>query len=315
MYLPDGTFGGSYSGGIAGAGLGQLGGGGLGEGGGTRSALFGLNTFGALGVFPRLTNLTVLDMQQSLSPRSALTLSGGYNITHFTQNTGGFLIDSHQTSAQAGYDYTINRRNKIALVYGYQHFQFPTAAGLSFNTQLAQVIYGYQLTGRMNLLLGAGPQFTDLGGTTVGRTLKVSVSARASLQYKFPRTSLMVSYHRYDTAAAGFFAGATSDVARFSITRPLSRRWVAAAHLGYTHNTRIQTASVGVHAGTYQAGYAGLRLNRLFTRNLHGFLFYEFNELGFDPSFCTTSSPCNRITNRNVAGIGIAWHPRPIRLD
>ena len=314
-YLPDGTFGGSFGGGLAGGGLGGIGGGGLGSAGGERFSFFGSNSFGAIGVFPRLMNLTSLDLQQSMSPRSAFTLSGGYNIVHFTQSTGGLLIDSHQTSAQAGYNYTINRRNKIALVYGFQHFQFPTASGLSFSTHIVQILYGYQITGRTSLLFGAGPQFTDLASPTSGRTLKLSASARASLQYKFPRTTMTIAYDRFNSAASGFFAGATTDVARLSVSRPLSRRWVGSAHIGYAHNKRLQTAFVGVHAGTYQSGFGSLRLNRIFSRSLHGFLFYEFNELAFDSGLCTSSSPCNRITNRNVAGIGISWHPHPIRLD
>jgi hypothetical protein len=312
-YLPDGTFGGSFAGGVGGN-LGGLGGG-LGSSGGERLTSFGGNNFGAVGVFPRLMNLTTVDVQQSLSPRSAFTLTGGYNILHFTQSTGGLLIDSHQTSAQAGYNYALNRRNKIALLYGFQHLQFPTASGLSFSTHVAQFLYGYQMTGRMDLLVGAGPQFTELASPTVGRTLKLSASGRVSLRYKFPRASLVMSYSRYNSAANGFFAGATTDLARLSISRPLSRRWNASVHIGYTHNKRLQAASTGVNAGTYQSGYAGLRVGRTFSRTLEGFVLYDYNVLAFDRSFCTAGGPCSRISNRSMAGVGLFWHPHPIRLD
>lgn len=315
-YLPDGTFGGGFgeAGALGGTGLGGVGGG-LGGGSGNRFTFFGGNTFGALGAFPRVNNLSVLDLAQSLSPRSSFTLAGGYNFMHFTKSTGGLLIDSRSTTGQAGYDYTINRRNKVALIYGYQHFQFPSANGLSFVTQVAQVLYGYQLTGRMDLLVGAGPQFTHLSSTTGGSTLKLSASGRASLRYKFSRASLTMSYDRYNSVASGFFAGARTDMARLTYQRPLGRRWSATAHAGYEHNRRLQAATVAVNASSFQTGFAGLRIGRVFSRSLQGFVFYDFNDLDIAKDFCGAALSCNRTSIRHVAGLGLTWHPHAIRLD
>lgn len=316
-YLPDGTFGGSFggAGGLAGTGLGEVGAGGLGGAGGNRFTFFGANTFGGLGAIPRVTNLAILDLQQSVSPRSAFTLAGGYGLMHFTQSTGGLLLDSRQTTGQAGYDYSINRRNKLALIYGYQHFQFPTAGGAAFATHVAQVLYGYQITGRMDVLVGAGPQLTRLSSVTAGSTLKLSASGRASLRYKFPRTSLIMSYDRYNSVAAGFFAGGLTDTARFTAVRPFGRRWTGSAHVGYSHSKRFQNISVGVNASSFQAGFAGVRVTRTFTRSLQGFVLYNFNELAFDRSFCGSALTCSRTSTRNILGVGLTWHARPIRLD
>jgi hypothetical protein len=316
-YLPDGTFGGTFAGagGLGGTGLGGTGVVGLGGASGERFTFFGANTFGSIGTVPRVDNLAVVDLQQLLTQRSAFTLSAGYNIVHFTQASGGLLIDSRATTAQAGYDHTINRRNKIALVYGFQHFQFPTVGGFTFVSHVTQFLYGYQVTGRMDLLLGAGPQLTRLSSPATGNTLKLSTSARASLRYRFPRTSLMMSYDRYNSSAAGLFAGATTDMARFTVTRPLGRRWSTSAYIGYTHYTRLQNVPVGIQAGSYQTGFAGPRVSRTFSRTLEGFLFYQFNDLVVDRSFCGTSEACSRISIRHVIGLGLMWHPRPIRLD
>ncbi len=314
-YLPDGSFGGSF--GEAGA-LGTLGafaGGGLGGANGGRFSFFGANTFGALGDVPRFQNLAAADLQQQLSPRSAFTLAAGYNLIHFTRSTGGLLIDSRQSTAQAGYNYSINRRNQIAFIYGFQHFQFPVLGASTFVTHVVQVLYSHQITGRMYLLLGAGPQFTHFSSATVGNTLKLSATGRASLRYRFPRASLMMSYARFDSAAAGFFAGASTDLAQFSVERPLARRWLANVHAGYTHNKRLQVAALGVNAGSFQAGFAGMRLSHPFTRSLQGFVFYDFNDLALSRDFCGVGRSCNRTSIRHMAGIGLSWHPRAIRLD
>lgn len=319
-YLPDGTFGGGFGGGGGltgggGTGIGAGGFGGFGGSTGERFGLFGANSFGAVGAFPRVTNLTILDLQQGLSPRSAVTLAGGYNLTHFTQDTEGLLIDSHGIFAQAGYNRTLNRRNQIALVYGFQHFQFPQAGGLGFTTNVAQFVYGHQISGRMDLLLGAGPQFTRLSSVTGGTTLKLSASARASLRYRFTRSTLSFVYDRFNTAAAGFYAGATTDTARLSFERPIQRRWTVGGQLGYEHQQRLQSANVGVNAGSYQAGFASVRMSRVLSRSLNAHVFYSFNELALDQSFCGPVQQCSRISNRNIVGAGLAWHPHAIRLD
>lgn len=329
-YLPEGAFGNSSFGGVGGLGLGGtgggLGGGGLGDGGlgggglgggsfGSRFNFFGSGLFGTLGTTPRFSNLSVVDLQESLSPRSTFTLAGGYNFVHFTQNTGGLLLDSQQATAQAGYDYALNRRNTLAVAYGYQHFRFPSVGGGTFYTHVVHFLYGHQISGRMDLVLGAGPQLAHLSSPVRGTSSRVAASGRASLRYRFPKTSLALSYDRFESAGSGFFAGATSDVVHFSVHRPMGRRWDILGDLGYSHSKREQQITTGVNARTFQYGYAGGRLDRMMSRSVRAFVFYQFNDLAFDRSFCGTAINCSHTSTRHVAGIGLTWHPRAIRLD
>ena len=312
-YLPEGTFGGGSFGGVGG--VGGLGGG-VGAGtGGAGFTFFGSGTFGTLGTFPRLMNLSVLDIQQSLSPRSNLTLAGGYNIVHFTQSTGGLLLDNRQITGQAGYNYALSRRNSLAVAYGYQHFHFPTVGGGGFETHVVHFLFGHQISGRMDLQLGAGPQVTRLSSPIVGSSTRVSASARVSLRYKFPRTSLSLNYTRLDSAGSGFFAGAESDVVRLTLTRPFGRRWEGSTDAGFSHNKRLQIQTVGVNANSYNDVYAGARLNRILTRTINGFLFYQFNDLNFSSNVCGPGGICNHLATRNVIGLGLSWQPHPIRID
>jgi len=210
----------------------------------------------------------------------------------------------------------------------------------------------------MDLLLGAGPQITLIGSacsildvlagiphcsiTPSGQLLgsipntKLGVAAQARLRYKFTKTSLDLSYQRFETSGSGLFLGSQSDIVRLTASRPLSRVWGAFTDIGYAHNDRLQNLSQaqsatcvlpgqanpsnlppcpGADASTYSYGFVGVGLHRAFGREFHGFVSYQFNELAFDHSYCVPSLPCSRISNRNVVTFGLDWTPRPIRID
>jgi hypothetical protein len=255
-----------------------------------------------------------------------------------------------------GYNRILTSHSQIALVYGYQGFDF-SVLGTAFHSHVIQGMYGHRISGRMDLLLGAGPQITFidtqsavcsnptvpaflcvlLGDTLVPLTIKntkLGVAAQARLSYKFPRTSLGLTYQRFETNGAGLFAGAQSDIVRLTASRPLSRVWSSFADIGYSHNSRVQPLSStqdaqcatlvsegkistcpANDASSYSYGFIGAGVHRAFGRNFHGYASYQFNELSFDQSFCIGSTQCSRISNRNVVTFGLDWTPRPIRID
>jgi len=346
-YLPEGNFGGSY-GSLGSQGISSLG-----------NSAFGLFANGAalgtLGLAPRIMNVSVADISENLTPKSAITVAGGYAFTHFygSDFAGTTFIGSSQTSAQVGYNRILTSHTQIALVYGYQGFDF-SVLGTAFHSHVIQGLYGHRITGRMDLLLGAGPQITlidtqsavcsdptipaffclspdTLVPVTIKNT-KLGVAAQARLRYKFPKTSLDLWYQRFETSGAGLFTGTQSDIVRLTAFRPLSRVWTAFADIGYSHNSRVQplteqqltecstpppgnaTACPANDATSYSYGFIGAGVHRAFGRSFHGYASYQFNELSFDQSFCG-NGPCNRISNRNVVTFGLDWTPRPIRID
>jgi hypothetical protein len=318
-YLPEGSFGfGAY--GESGAynlGLGGIGyvGGTLGQGLG---GLFGLGEFGSLGQAPRIDNLAVADVVQSLSARSSVTVAGGYEIVHFTGNAAGF-IDSNQITAQVGYDYQLSRRSQVALVYGFQDFQYPNIPGSSFSTQVVNALYGYRISGRMDFLVGAGPQFTFINNSLLfgGSSDRVTVSARAALRYRFPRTLIGIYFDRYDSSGSGYFAGAVSDVVRFSVSRPLTRLWTGTADIGYAYSSALQPRLAGPlpsSTNSFQYVYAGAAVHRPLGRHFAVFCSYQFNDIWFNGTSCNEGGVCGSAP-RNVVAVGLDWHPHPIRLD
>jgi hypothetical protein len=256
-YLPEGNFGGAY---------GSEGSQGISSLGNTAFGMFfGGSGLGTLGLAPRVMNVSLGDVSQNLTPKSTVTAAGGYAFTHFYGNdaeTGGPFIGTSQISVQTGYDRLVTAHTQLALVYGYQDFNF-SVIGTAFHSDVVQVMYGHRISGRMDFLGAVGPQvtlvdtqsavcsnstipllFCTLGGgtlipTTVKNT-KIGAAGQARLRYKLPRTSLDLWYQRFETSGSGLFAGAESDVARLSAEHPLSRVWSLFADIGYSRNARIQ---------------------------------------------------------------------------
>jgi len=347
-YLPEGNFGAAYGS------LGSVGIGGLSSSG--FSSFQGGGGLGAFGLTPRILNVSLAEVSENLNPKSAVTATAGYAFTHFYGNdvNGTSFIGSSQVSAQGGYNRILTPHTQIAVAYGYQGFDF-SVTGAAFHTHVVQGMYGHRISGRLDLLLGAGPQLvlTDtqsqvcsdptippqycvaFGGTLMpitSRNRRVGVAAQARLRYRLSKNNLDLRYERFATSGGGVFAGAQTDLVRFDVEHPLSRVWTLMTNLGYSHNIRLQpltqqqiqgctsfqnpqNACPANDATTYNSGFAGAALHRYFSRQWHGFVSYQFNELAFDHSFCVSGVPCNRISNRQVVTLGLDWTPRPIRID
>jgi hypothetical protein len=308
-YQPEGTFGSTYGGvGTAGASLGP------------ESVFFGGTALGDLGQTPRIMNLALADFTENLTPRSSVTAAVGYGIIHFLQNDavlGNPFIGSGQFSAEVGYDRLLGRHDQGAIVWGFQGFNFSN--GEKFHSNVVQLMWGHRISGRMDFLIGAGPQFTELNFEGV-EDLRISAAGKASLRYMFPKLYLDLSYSHYITSGSGFFGGAESDIVRLSANRPITRTWSGFTDIGYSRNSRELPLTClgcfGLEANVYKYGFAGAGVRRNFGREFRVFASYQFNYLSLDSSYCGSDGlPCNRISQRHVGTIGLDWTPRPIRID
>lgn len=334
-YLPEGAFGyGAYGGSGALGGVGGLGGGGggitgVGLGGGTGALLGGGGQLGSLGQSPRISNVSIADITQAISPRSSVTLGGSFGLVHFISGTDSTIVNgttvtflnSQQAGGQAGYNYQINRSDQVGLLYAYQSFHFPTNVAGDFRTHVFHILYGHRISGKMDLVLGGGPQVTTINQPATSITpatsnSNISASGQALLRYRFTLTNLTASYNRYNSSGSGFYGGAKTNLFRLTANRPFGRNWSGTADVGYTTNSRIlPQATGGVGGQSFNYWYFGGSLHRQFGREFSAFVSYTFNNLGFDSTFCGNAPSCNRTSRRQVALFGLDWTPHPIRLD
>lgn len=337
-YLPEGSFGfNSYGGaaafgssvgnGVSGSGAGAGLGGGL--GGGSVGAV----SYGSILYQPRIDNSAVVDIVQGLSPRSTVTLAGGFSLAHYldlsSQQFG--VINSQETDGQIGYNHLLSRRDQIGVDYGYQEIHFPRAGSGSVSAHVWRGLYGHRVTGKLNLTLAGGPQYVIVNNppvvlptkpplvVPVPATKAIAANGSATFSYTVSsRTSAQLMYQRYVTPGSGFFAGANTNAARISIGHLFGRHWTTMTDVGYSHNSNLQksntTSTSGVHSRSYQFWYAGTSLQRQLGPNFSAFVSYQFNDMGIGS--CTgTGAVCGLTTTRHTGQIGINWHPRPIRLD
>jgi hypothetical protein len=340
-YLPEGSFGlgsfggfGSFSSALGGSGISGVGAGsGLGGGltGGTPTGIFGGGQFGSFTLQPRIDNLSIVDIVQGLSPRSSVTLGGGYNFTDYLDKSKSPfpIINSTQTTAQAGYAYLISRKSQIALVGAFQEFHFPRAGAGNIKVYVANVVYGHRITGRLNLVIGGGPQVVTIGnallnlnGTLVPLPAKTSVDGNGHVTLSYTvssRTTTSVLYHHYVTPGSGFYAGAKTDAVRSTLAHRFTRNWSAIADGGYSHHTALQSSliTVGINSHSYQYWYAGGSLHRQLGRYFDAFATYQYDRFGSGgcSSSAGSQTVCGQTRNRHTGVVGIVWHPRPIRLD
>jgi len=267
-----------------------------------------------------LANLSLAELTQSLTTRSSVTVAGAYGISDYWGNSPNF-IDSAQFSALANYGYRLTPRSEIGVVYGYRSFHFPEKDAGNISTNVAQFDYSRIFSRRLQMQVGAGPEFSRiitplsaLGKEVNYVTNQVNVSAFGSLAYRLRRATMALSYDRLVTNGAGLFAGANTNLAEFSLSRRLLTSWQATVDAGYVGLTRIDQSVSLIPGDSYQYGFAGAAIRRRFGRfNL--LASYQYNDESVDTYFCQANHPCNHLVQRNVVLFGIYWHSRPIHLD
>ena len=311
-YVPDGTFQLGTYGGVPGFGLATGGASIGGLGGGVPGATVGNGQLGSIGNIPRLANTALIDVVQATGPRSAVTFAGGYSNAHFYDPTH-FLVNSDQVTAEGGYSHLINRHDQVGAVYAFQLLQFPQATGGQIYINTFNLRWSHSITGRLSIIAGAGPQYTQLqvGGNVDRR----SASGRFQIHYKWPRASMALTYEKFTSEGSGFFAGSDTQAVRLGYRRPVGRTWDFYADLGYSHNKRLQAlVGIGVPASSYDEGSAGFVFRKHIGRTYDVFGSYRFSEVAFDAPFCLEGS-CGRLDQRHSASVGVEWHPTPTRID
>lgn len=315
-YLPDGSFAVGTYGGVPGLGL-ATGSGGSMTGGGVLpgSQQWGNGQLGSVGNIPRLANTAILDFVQALNPVSAITVAGGFSNAHF-YDPSKTLIDSDQVTVEGGYTHLLSRHDQIGAVYAFQLFQFPESTGGQIYNDVVNLRWSHTISGRMSLIAGAGPQYTEV--ERGGYASNWSLSARVQLRYRLAHSSMVASYEKYTSAGSGFFAGASTQAARFGYQHPLGRTWDFMGNLGYSNNARLQNSTLGAAPATgYNEGSVQAIVRKHLGRTYDFFAAYRFSEVGFNaaPDLPDCTGACGKIAQRQVGTIGVEWHPAPTRIE
>jgi hypothetical protein len=284
-YLPESSFGFNGLGLTTGYGLGP---GGLGGPIGSLNPVFDSSQSILTGRARRISNISVGEVQYSISPRSRFIVTGDYGLLHFLDN--GF-IDNQSVIGRAGYDYKLTSKDTIGVNYGYTRFTFSGTSTVSQN-HVAQLAFGRKITGRLAMQLSAGPEISMFEDVKGNQSTVVSWSAGGSLRYQRERTGLSLTYLHATNGGAGLFTGARSDEAQVAVDRKFTRRFSGTANAGYAHNSNLSQALVAPvltpNSFKFDSWYGGALLNEKLARWISLFFNYHYQSQRSNHTVCIT---------------------------
>lgn len=278
--------------------------------GGPLSSILGPNQTIPTIIVPRLSNTAVAQIEYKLSPRASWTASGSYGTLDFL---GVHYINSTETQFQTGYNYSLNPRSSIALIYRFDDFRF-TEFAQSIENHMMQLAYERHVTGRLNWHVAAGPSLVMLRGPLTGYGNIVSWAVDGSLSYKMDRATLRFSYDHVVTGGSGILLGANTGLVQATMERNLSPRWQGSASLGYAANASLIPSGANSQSQDYNSWYAVVRLDHQFRPGTTLFLSYEAQVQALNSAACATPN-CGASSIAHELSVGFNFGLRPISLQ
>jgi hypothetical protein len=257
-----------------------------------------------------ITNNVLGEVDYLMSPRSSISMSGSFDILHFT----GFGTDSHDERAQIGFNHQLGKRDTLGLSYAANLTQYSDKAIPGFITHSFNLSYGHRITGRLALQLSGGPQLINGNDFVPGTGLGVSWNAQAGLVYHTARSSFGLTYWRYSNAGEGVFNGASTQAVSGSITHQLARTLTASINGGYARNTNLINLIGLAPEEVINTEYGGVQVSHPLGHTASIYFNYMIqNQSGNVPILCS-GAVCTGDALRHVFGAGFSWTPRPFLI-
>lgn len=277
-----------------------------------------------------LANSSMAQLNIFLTPRSSITLAGGYDLLHFFGND---LLDSGALTFQGGYNYRASEHNTVGAFYAYTGLRYSNS-NESIDVHSLEASFGRQVTGKLAFQVAAGPEFElfqtpasvagSSGGTTGTGSSNSSTSnlgwtLTAAASYRRERTDFGLTYLHGVTSGSGVFAGAVSDTATGSLTRQMSKTFSSGIVAGYSRNTGVDTGLTGVTTVTTVSGsslaydywFAGANFARPLSETFALTFSYQLQYQTANTTFCVGPT-CGSSVVRNLISVGLSWHERPL---
>jgi hypothetical protein len=256
----------------------------------------------------------VAQLNTSLSPRSSVTLVGGYSLLRYFDSS---LLNYDDISAQVGYNYLLTPRGTIAVIYHFDQLRYGTSTS-TIENHTVQVSYAHRITGKLALQGAVGPEisfFPDsllAGGIATSSTAHAYWSMNAALTYQQgQRTSLGVAYSHGVSGGSGVFLGAQSDQLSGSLNRRLSGVASLGFTGGYARNRSLTSAGVTSSSQVYDYWFGGANFTRPVYRTWNLSLAYQLQYQESNQSFCITPQ-CGTSYTAHVVSLGLNWNGRAI---
>lgn len=271
----------------------------------------------------RVSNSSIAEVEYDLSPRSAITVSGLYDLLHFFD--AGY-IDNHDYLGRVGYDIGVSPKNTVAFYAqsGRSYYNLFSTAGAgpggagtppipSNTTEYgAGIGFSRRLTGRMAFQIQGGPDLEVLSPKSISNTPNHWIyDVAISVSYEFQRSVVSASYFHGPTVGAGVYAGSSSHVLTGGYTRRFTHFLSANLNAGYTRNNALATATG--FSSQFSNWFFGASVNRQLGRSMDFTIDYGAQKQTAG-GVCPVAN-CLLAPARQIFGFALAWHPRPIAVE
>lgn len=256
----------------------------------------------------RISNTSAVEAHYQLTPRSTITASASYGMMLFPESS---LQDHRHMVLGFSQGYLLNRTDTIYGSYRFSRFSFQGSPAVE--SHAPGLGWGRRLSRRMFLNVSGGPDVQVFRGAGQSRSVRISWSARADLDYAFQRSGLAIRYYHYTTGGSGVLQGANSDVVSANYWRRLGRTWQTSLNGGYARNRGLQALS-GLSNPTFQSYFAGVGVSRPVGRIASLSVNYSAQYQQAGQPLCV-AGVCRSRSIRHVFGIGFNFDFRPVGLD
>lgn len=269
-----------------------------------------------------LQNTVAVQSNTALTHQSSITMVGTYGLLHYFDND---LLDFYDINAQIGYNYSLNRKDTIAVLYLFNAYRYSNSSQ-SINSQSAEFSYARRVTGRLSFQIAAGPQIissnipittTSNTGTvvTTGPTTSIGWTVNSTFQYQLKRTALNLTYNHLLTGGSGVLPGASTDLVTGSASRQLSRGLNGALTVGFSRNSGALETSVMpliFASQTYNYLYGGANLTHPLNRSMNLSLYYQALYQTSNSAFCIGTTQCATSVLVNTITVQLGWRKQPM---
>ncbi len=108
--------------------------------------------------------------------------------------------------------------------------------------------------------------------------------------------------------------GAESDWVRLTIGRPLLRKLSGSINAGHAYNQSLTRERALNRRSKFETWEGGISLSHEFGPTMSIYVNYYVQRQTSNSTLCFGSN-CGASFFRQVGGMGLSWHPRPIRID
>jgi hypothetical protein len=275
--------------------------------GGSLSSILGPNQTIPTIMVPRLSNMLVSQIEYKVSPRASWTASGSYGTLNFF---GVGFINSTDTLFQTGYNYSISPQSTVAVIYTFDDFRYPQFPQ-TIEYHALKLGYARYVTGKLSFRLAAGPSAVMLRGAFTGYANNLSWVLDSALNYKWDRTTLLLSYDRLVTGGSGVLVGAQTGHVEATVERTMGPRWRLSASLGYASNGSLIPNTASSDFQHYNSWYVAVRVNRQMRPGTNLFVGYGAGLEAANAAGCTSPN-CSTNFISHQFSVGFNFGLRPI---